>query len=308
MVKKISIIGSGSVGSSLAFCLLTKLNLAELNLIDICADLAKGTALDLEDTRGILGFSTQVGAGDDFSLIKGSDIVVITAGVARRQGMNRLDLLKTNAAVAREVSKKIKELAGDALVIVVTNPLDLITYIVNKETGFPRTRVLGMGVSLDTSRLLNILYKETKLPPSSLEAFVYGVHSKDMIVDLSRAKATGEPLNKILDEQKMEDIKQKVRSRGAQIVGFLKTRSAHFAPSLACFSLIEAIVGDSDKVIAVSVLLNGEYGLTDVCMGVPCVINREGVKKIVEIELKRSDKEEIEKVKAAFQNIKADIC
>ncbi|MBU1122919.1 MAG: malate dehydrogenase [Candidatus Omnitrophica bacterium] len=303
MVKKISIIGSGAVGSSLAFCLLSKLNLEELNLIDIADGLAKGVALDLEDTRGILGFSTQVRGGSDFSLIKDSDIVVITAGIARKDGMTRADLLKINGTVAKDVSQKIKEFAFGAIVITVTNPLDLITYIVYKETGFSRNKVFGMGSSLDTSRFLNILYKEMKISADSVEGFVYGPHSKDMIVDLSKVKVSGQNLDRFLDKKKIDSIKQKVQLRGAEIVKCLKTRSAHFAPSLACFSLIEAIDRDSNKIIPVSVVLQGEYGLSDVCMGVPCVINKKGIEKIIEIEVSNEDKSELKKVKDAFNNL-----
>lgn len=300
MVKKISIIGSGAVGSSLAFCLLQKLSLYELNLIDISADLAGGVALDLEDTRGILDFNTEIRGSSDYALIKNSDIVVITAGVARQAGMTRQDLLNTNSIIAKEVSKNIKEQSPHAIVIVVTNPLDSITYCVNKATGLPRTKILGMGGSLDTSRLLNILHKETKIAASSLEGFVYGAHSNDMIVSLSRIKVKGEALTKFLSKEKIEDIKEKVQLRGTQIVGLLKNRSAHFAPALACCSLIEAINEDSNKIIPVSVLLKGEYGVQDICMAVPCIINKEGVKKIVEIDLSNEEKTEIEKIKETF--------
>lgn len=307
MVEKISIIGSGAVGSNLAFHLLSRLNLTELVLVDIDGDLAKGVALDLEDTRGFLGFSTQVSGTGDFSLIRDSQIIVVTAGVARRQGMTRQDLLKTNAKVAREVSVKIKELAPSAIVIAVTNPLDIITYIITKQTGFSRQKVFGMGASLDTGRMLNLLQGQTQISVSSLEGFVYGQHSQDMIVSPSRIKVKGEPLDKFLDKDGQQALITRVQGRGAEIVSCLKNRSAHFAPSLSCFFLIDAITGDKNAVIPVSVLLQGEYGLNDVCLGVPCVINKSGVKKIIEMDLNGQEKKEIEKVKVLFQNIKAEI-
>lgn len=307
MVEKISIIGSGAVGSSLAFHLLSRMNLTELVLVDIDGDLAKGTALDLEDTRGFLGFSTQVIGTGDFSRIRDSRIIVITAGVARRQGMTRQDLLKINAKVGREVSAKIKELAPSAIVIVVTNPLDIITYIITTETGFSRQKVFGMGVSLDTGRMLNLLQGQIQISVSSLEGFVYGQHSQDMIISPSRIKVKGEALDKFLDKDGQQALTVRVQGRGAEIVSCLKNRSAHFAPSLACFFLIEAIICDKNAVIPVSVLLQGEYGLNDVCMGVPCVINKFGINKIIEMDLNRQEKKDIERVKVLFQSIKAEI-
>ena len=300
MAKKISVIGSGAVGSTLAFSLLCRLQLEELVLVDIAEGLAKGNALDLEDTRGILGFNTRIIGTQDYAHIKDSSIVIFTAGIARKEGMTRRDLLKTNAAVARQASKHIKELCPLAIVIAVTNPLDLITYVITKETGFSRNKVLGMGASLDTSRLFNILSQETNTQIPYLKGYVWGMHSKDMIVSSSRIKVKGQELDTAFKNE-ADKIAQRVKLRGAEIVGQFKNRSAHFAPALACCALVEAITQDKNVTIPVSILLEGEYGLKDVCIAVPCVINREGAKKIIETEVTPQEKEQLKKVKEVFK-------
>ncbi|MCK4912213.1 MAG: malate dehydrogenase [Candidatus Omnitrophica bacterium] len=300
-IKKISIIGTGGVGATLAFNVLAWLAPKELVLIDINEDLAKGVALDLEDTRGFLGFSTKVVGGKNYSTIKNSEIVVFTAGIARKKGMTRLDLLKINSAVAKDVSKKIKKFAPKTIIIVVTNPLDVITYVMAKETKFNRQRVIGMGSSLDTSRLLNILHKATKLPVPSLEGFAYGPHSKDMIIPLQRLKTEGKSITAALKNISPRQIGQRTQLRGAEIVGLLKNRSANFAPALSCCSLIEAIVKNANVVIPVSVYLRGEYGLNNVCLGVPCLINRKGADKIIEMKISSSEKKELKKAEKLFK-------
>ncbi|MCP4652469.1 MAG: malate dehydrogenase [Candidatus Omnitrophica bacterium] len=299
MVKKVSVIGSGSVGSTLAFHLLSRLNLRELVLVDINKGLACGMALDLEDTRGFLKFSTKIKGTNNLSQIKDSDVIVITAGIPRKKGMTRADLLKINGKIASDIAKKIKKLSPNAIVIAVSNPLDIITHILTKELKFKRGRVMGMGSSLDTSRLYNILFKKSGVSAESIDACVFGAHSKDMIVSPDRFTIKGQNLKKFIKEVK--DIVSGVQFRGAEIVSHLKTRSAYFAPSLACCCLIEAIANDSNEIIPVSVLLKGEYGLNEVCTGVPCLINRKGVDKIIEVELTASEKKEFKKIKDVFK-------
>lgn len=300
-VKKISIIGSGAVGAGLAYNLLSRISFKELVLIDIAKGLAKGVSLDLEDTRGFLGFNTKISGSANISKIKGSDIVVITAGIARKKGMSRADLLKINAAITKEAAKKIRLYAPSAIVIVVTNPLDVITYIVRKYTKFNRKRVIGMGSSLDTSRLLNILHKRLKISTDSMEAFVFGPHSKDMIVSSKRIKVKGKSLDGFLKAKGKREVADSVKLRGAEIVAALKTKSAHFAPSLACCSLIEAIAYNKNEVIPVSVELNGEYGAKNMCLGIPCIINRDGIARVLSISLTREEKHQIQKAKKLFK-------
>ena len=270
-------------------------------LIDISQGLAKGIALDLEDTRGILGFSTDIKGTSNYSQIKGSDIVVITAGVARRKGMTRLDLLKINAEIAKKVSAQIKRFAPNSIVIVVTNPLDIITYVVAKQTKFSRGKVFGMGSSLDTSRLKNLLYKMSKVSVDSLEGFIYGAHSKDMIVSNQRIKVSGVNLGKFLKAGKFAQLRNKVQLRGAEIVSQLKNKSANFAPGLVCCALIEAIAADANKIIPVSAYLKGEYGLNDVCIGVPCIINRKGIERIIDLKLTSQERKELTRANKLFK-------
>ncbi|MCM8827195.1 MAG: malate dehydrogenase [Candidatus Omnitrophica bacterium] len=293
MVKKISIIGSGAVGSNLAFHILSRLTIKELVLIDIVDSLAKGVSLDLEDTRAFLNFNTEIIGGSDINLIKDSDIVVLTCGLVRKEGMSREDLLSTNRRIISEVSLKIKELAKSSIVIVVTNPLDLMTYEVNRVTRFNRKRIMGMGSSLDTARFVNLIYKETKVSTCDIEALVFGLHSKDMLPVLSLAKIKGYSLERFIEERKLDVLKRRVKERGTEIVNYLKNRSAYFSPSLACYHLVEAIVNDCNRIIPVSVLLKGEFGLNNVCIGVPCFINRKGIDKIIEYELTPQEKREL---------------
>jgi malate dehydrogenase len=300
-IKKISIIGAGGVGSNLAFAILNRIPPQELVLIDISPGLAEGICLDLEDTRGFLNFITNIKGSSDYSDIKNSDIVVITAGVARKEGMSRLDLLKINAEIVKNISCQIRTHAPHTIVIVVTNPLDFVTYIVAKETQFPRHRILGMGSSLDTSRLFNLLYTATKIPVAAIKGFVYGAHSNDMIVSLERIKIKGRKLSQFIDKEKIGEIERRVQLRGSEIVSYLKTRSASFAPAISICFLIETIVKDTKKIIPVSVLLKGEYGLKDVCVGVPCIINRNGIGKIIEIKLTPYEKLELQKTEKLFK-------
>lgn len=303
MLNKISLVGAGAVGSNLAFHLFSRLALREIAVIDIAAGLAKGVSLDIEDARVFFDSPTQIIGTDDFCALSDSDVVVVTAGVARKDGMSRQDLLKTNAKVAKDVSLHIKKHAPKAVVIVVTNPLDLITYIFAQETGFERNRVLGMGSSLDSARLLNIIYQETKISTSALEAFVFGLHNNDMIVSGERIRAKGEAISKFLNKDAIKKIQEKTSLRGGEIVSFLKNKSASFAPSFSIFRLISAIHEDKNEIIPVSVLLKGEYGLSDVCVGVPCVINKKGIEKIIEIELTGEEEEKLKKAAELIKEI-----
>lgn len=303
MVKKISIIGAGAVGSTLAFHLFSRLPLNELAIVDIVPGLAKGISLDIEDTRTFFNSTVKIEGTEDFSIIKNSDIVVFTAGVARKDGMDRSDLLRINAKVTKEVANKIKKYAPESIVITVTNPLDLITYIMFKETGFKRNRVIGMGSSLDSARLLNIIYQESGVGTSFLEAFVFGLHNNSMIMTQERIKIKGKAAKEFLSEEQIRKIQDKTAMRGGEIVSLLKNRSANFAPSFSCFNLIKAIKEGKNAIIPVSVFLNGEYGLSDLCMGVPCVINNNGIDKIIELELNKEEKDKIKKAIEAFKEI-----
>jgi len=300
MVKKISVIGSGSVGSNIAFCVLSYLDIKDLVLVDIAGTLAKGVALDLEDTRAFLGFNTNVLGTSNIKHIKNSDIVVITSGLPRKEGMSRLDLFKTNSKIVIDVAERIKRLAPQSIIIVVTNPLDLMTYVAYKYSSFPRGRVIGMGSSLDSARLVNLIYKKIKISALNINALVMGPHSKDMLPLGSLTRVKGETLSSFMTKKDIDTANASVKLRGKEIVSFLKKKSASFAPALSCFKLIEAIAKDKNDIIPVSVLLKGEYGLKDLCLGVPCIVNRSGVSKIIEVKLNPSQKKELRKFRKIF--------
>lgn len=296
MVKKISIVGTGGVGSNLAFHIISHLNIPELILLDIKVAQAEATACDLEDTRGILNFSTQIKATKNYSEIKNSDIIIFSAGLRRKQGMDRIDLLRANASIAKEAARAIKKYCPRSIIIAITNPLDIITYLILKETGFNRKKVMGMGSSLDTSRLLNILWQDSGVAASSHRAFAWGPHSKDMFLDFDKQFILSKE-----DQGKKQKIIDRVRFRGAKIVELFQDKSAVFAPSLACFKLIEAIAFNKNQVIPVSVRLDGEYGLSNICLGVPCLINKEGAAKVMQIQLTSGQKNELKKISLSLQ-------
>ncbi len=307
MIDKISIIGAGGVGSVCAFSVLQRIAFRELSLFDVRAGLAKGVALDLEDTRGILHFSTKISGGDSKTLIAGASVVVVTAGLPRKKGMSRLDLLKTNSGIVREVCRNIKRCAPDSIVIIVTNPLDVMTWVAVKETGFSRKRVLGMGASLDTSRLCALVNGITGISSKSVEGFILGQHSQDMMVSFDRIKIAGKPVQSVLSKSAALRLRDRIRLRGAEIVGHLGDRSAVFAPGLAVCRILEAIAADANELLPVSVLLKGEYGLRNVCAGVPCLINRNGVDRVVEFSLSREEKKEFQKITAVFRNARKEL-
>jgi len=285
---KISIIGAGNVGSTIALRLL-EAELGEVILVDIAKGLALAKALDLQDSQYIQKKNFRIWACEDIACIKDSDIVVVSAGIARRPGMTREELLNTNGLILKELCLKINELAQQAIVIIVTNPLDLMTLLAFKLIGFPRSRIFGMGISLDASRLANLIAKEVGVPIQDVEAYVIGSHGEGMLPILRLCRVKNKKLEGLLDEDKKRQLVQMTINRGAQIVNLLGNGSAYFAPSAAVASLVEAVVKDEKRIIGVSAYLNGEYGLSDVCLGVMARIGRGGIEEIVDLGLNQSE-------------------
>jgi malate dehydrogenase len=286
---KISVIGAGNVGS------LTAMRLAEegagkILLVDIAKGLAMGKSLDLEDSRPLLKYNYSIEGTDDINKIVDSDIIVITAGLARKPGMSREDLLNKNADIIKEVSQNIKKLAPESIVIVVTNPVDILTYITIKETGFHPKKVLGMGPSLDASRFANLVSKELNIPNTDIDSCVIGSHGEGMLPLPRYTFIKGVALDELMDDKKIEALVKKTIERGAQIVSCLGSGSAYFAPSLAVAMIAKAILKNEKRSIGISAYLNGEYGLKDVCIGVPCRIGSEGIEKIIELDLNKEEK------------------
>ncbi|MCM8789538.1 MAG: malate dehydrogenase [Candidatus Omnitrophica bacterium] len=287
---KISIIGAGNVGS-LAAMRIAQEGLGEIILVDIVKGLAQAKAYDLEDAQALLKLNYKIQGTDDINRIKDSDIIILTAGLPRKTGMSREELLYKNASILKDICLNIKKLSAQAIVIVVTNPLDLMTYFVLKQTGFNSEKVFGMGLTLDSSRFANFISKELSVPVTDIEAVVIGSHGEGMLPLPRFSNIKGVALDEFLDDNKVSSLIQKTINRGAEIVSLLGMGSAYFAPSAAISSLVRMIAKDEKRTAGVCAYLSGEYGLKDICIGVPCLIGRQGIEKIVELDLNKEEKE-----------------
>lgn len=275
--------------------------LGDIFLIDIAAGLAKGKAFDLEDARNILRLNYNVEGSDDIKALAGSDIIVVTAGLARKPGMTREDLANKNAGILKGICSSIKEFASGAIVIIVTNPLDLMTYFALRSTGFSQSKVFGMGVSLDASRFANLISKELKVPPADVEAMVIGIHGEGMLPLPKFTSIKGVALEEFLNDEKIEELARKTVARGAEIVSLLGSGSAYYAPSAAIANVVRAVAKDEKRVVPVSAYLDGKYGIKDACIGVPCRLGSNGVEEIVELEL---SKQELQLLNKSAGNLK----
>ncbi len=289
---KISIIGAGNVGA-LSAMRIAQYSLGDIFLVDIAKGLSEGKALDLADAQAVLGIDYNIRGSDDINSIIDSDIIVVTAGLARKPGMTREELLAKNSRILKDVCLNIKKLASQAIVIVVTNPLDLMTYLALKVTGFDKNKVLGMGSSLDSSRFANLIAQELKLPASSVETMVIGAHGEGMLPLAKHTRIKRVNLEEFLSDEKMEELTKRTVARGAEIVALLGSGSAFFAPSAAVAQMVKAIAKDEKKILGACASLNGEYGIKDICLGVPCRIGREGIEKIIELDLTDKEKREL---------------
>lgn len=292
---KITVIGAGNVGAMVASRIIDD-NLADVVLLDIVPGLAKGKALDISDATPISGSKSKITGSESFADLKGSDIVVITAGLARKPGMSREDLLKKNAAIIKNISTHIKKYAPSSIVIVVTNPLDVMSYVVMKTTGFGPKKVIGMAGVLDSARFMNIVSEKVSSVKSD-EVFMMGSHG-DTMVAINRSKQ--------LPDDIFKESSERARNRGAEIVSHLKTGSAYFAPSASVFLMLKSIVNNQPKTLCASAYLNGQYGEKDIYIGVPVILDGSGVKDIVEIELSKEEKKNFaESAKKIRESIKS---
>ncbi|MDP3732654.1 MAG: malate dehydrogenase [Candidatus Omnitrophota bacterium] len=286
---KISIIGAGNVGGLTAMRL-AEAGFGDIVLADITKGLALGKAFDLEDAGSVLKYNYCIRGTDDIEDTKNSDIIIITAGLTRKLGMSREDLLNRNAEILKGVCLKIKKISSQAILIVVTNPLDLMTYLVLKITGFKSNRVFGMGPNLDTARFANLISKELNIPNTDIEACVIGSHGEGMLPLARFTTVKGMALNELLDDEKIKVITKKTLERGLEIVSLLRSGSAYLAPSQAIATVVRIILKDEKRIIGVSAYLNGEYGINDTCIGVPCRIGKDGIEKIIELELNKEER------------------
>ncbi|MFH1888867.1 MAG: malate dehydrogenase [Candidatus Omnitrophota bacterium] len=286
---KITIIGAGNVGGLTAMRL-AEAGFGEIVLADIDGGLAKGKALDLEDNASILRLNYRIFGVGDMAKIGNSDIIVITAGLTRKPGMTREDLFNKNARILKEVCIKIKEISPGSIVIVVTNPLDLMTYLALKVTAFKPGRVFGMGISLDTARFANLISQELNLSYADIEACVIGSHGEGMMPLPRLTTIKGIELSQFLSEEKVKDITNRTMGRGLEIVSSLGSGSAYFAPSQAIAAIVKMIAKDEKRTVGLSAYLNGEYGEKDICIGVPCRLGKNGIEKIIELDLNQQER------------------
>lgn len=288
---KISIIGAGSVGGQLANNLALK-NYENIVLVDIAEGMACGKALDIMQSSGVSGFKGNVVGGKEFSLIEESEIVVVTAGRARGPGMSREDLLKINANIIRNIASKIKGYAPEAKVILVTNPLDIMAYLTYIETGFSSNKVMGMAGVLDTARYRYFISLETGVSVNVIEAMILGPHGDSMIIT-DMVKVDGEPLEKVLSQNKIEELKNRAKNAGKEVVQLLKAGSAFFAPAASITEMIESIVYNKKNILPCSVYPEGKYGLGDIFIGLPVRLGKNGVEEVVEVSLSDSNRKQL---------------
>jgi len=291
---KISVIGAGNVGSLTAMRIAQD-GLGDVLLIDVVKGRAHGKAMDLEDARPLLKYNYHIKGCDDISELKGSDIVVVTAGLARTPGMTREELLAKNAQILKDVCLNLKKTASNAIVVVVTNPLDIMTLYALKITGFKPNKLFGMGASLDSARFANLIAQELNLAATDIEAVVIGAHGEGMLPLPRFTKVKGVSLDEFLEDKKIEALADRAVNRGAEIVASLGTGSAFFAPSAAIAAIVKTIVKDEKRTIGLCSYLNGEYGIKGACLGVPCRLGKLGIEKVIELDLSQEERSKLAK-------------
>ncbi|MBI4731600.1 MAG: malate dehydrogenase [Chloroflexi bacterium] len=300
MTAKISIIGAGMTGSTTAHWLAER-EIADLVLVDIVEGMPQGKALDMQEALPVIGKDVAVVGSNDYAATKGSDIVVITAGIPRKPGMSREDLLTTNANIVSAAVENTLKHSPDALFIVLTNPLDTMTYLAMKVGKLPRERIVGQAGILDSARMRAFVAMETGVSVENIQCYVLGGHGDEMVPLTSRSNIAGISLRDYLPADKLEAIVNRTRKGGGEIVNLLKTGSAYYAPSVAVAQMAEAILKDKHLIVAASAHMQGEYGLKDMFFGVPVQLGRGGVEKILEYKLEADEKAALEKSAAAVK-------
>ena len=310
MAKKISLIGAGQIGGTLAHLIGTKELVNEVVLFDIASGIAKGKALDIAQSSSVDGFNVKFSGTDDYKDIKDSDVIIITAGVPRKPGMSRDDLLGINLKIIKQVAKGIKENAPNAFIICITNPLDVMVMALQKFSGLPANKIVGMAGILDSSRFKLFLSLELNVPVKEIDAMVMGGHGDTMVPMPRFTKVSGKPLLDVvkdgkISQERVEEINQRTRDGGAEIVKYLEKGSAFYAPAASGVQMAESYLKDEKKLLPCAVQLNGEYGVENVYAGVPVVIGKDGVEKIEVVDLDEKENKEfmhsIDAVKALWE-------
>lgn len=288
---KVTVVGAGAVGASCAEYIAIKNFASEVVLVDIKEGFAEGKAMDLMQTASLNGFDTKItGSTNDYSKTANSDVAVITSGIPRKPGMTREELIGINAGIVKTVSENLIKHSPNVIIIVVSNPMDTMTYLVHKTTGLPKNRIIGMGGALDSARFKYRLSEALGCPASDVDGMVLAAHSDTGMLPLTRlATRNGVPVSEYLSAERLEQVAADTKVGGATLTGLLGT-SAWYAPGAAVSELVRAIAQDSKKIFPCSTLLEGEYGLTDLCIGVPVVLGKDGIEKVVELNLNDAEK------------------
>ena len=290
MKKKISLIGAGQIGGTLAHLICIK-ELADVVLFDVAEGIAKGKALDIAQSTSVDGYDINLSGTSNYEDIKNSDVIIITAGIPRKPGMTRDDLLETNLKIIKQVAEGIKKNSPNAFVICITNPLDIIVMALQKYSGLPTNKVVGMAGILDSSRFKYFLSQELKVPVKNISTLVLGGHGDTMVPMPNRTTVNGKPLNQIIKKEKLDLIIDRTRKGGAEIVKLLEKGSAFYAPAASGIEMAESYIKDLKKTLPCAAYLNGEYGVKNLYAGVPVIIGSSGVEKVVEFTLDKHEKE-----------------
>jgi len=302
MLNKITVVGAGNVGATAAQRVAEKQLARSVVMVDVIEGVPQGKALDQWESAPIEGFDTRVIGSNGYDEAAGSELFIVTAGIARKPGMSRDDLVKTNAGIVEAVSREIKRVAPQSILIVVSNPLDVMCYVAMKATGFPRERVLGMAGVLDTARYRSFLAEALDVSVEDIQAMVLGGHGDTMVPLISYTTVSGIPVTQLIDQAKLDAIVARTRNGGAEIVALLKTGSAYYAPSAAAVQMAESIALDKKRILPCAAWLQGEYGLRDVFCGVPCKLGRKGLEQIVTVTLSDQEKTDLHKSAAAVMD------
>ena len=301
---KITVVGAGNVGATVAQRLVDRELANEVVLTDVVEGLPQGKGLDMLESAPVLGSDVKIAGANDYDATANSDIVVITAGIARKPGMSRDDLLATNAGVLKSVTDQVAPRSPKSIIIVVSNPLDVMVYVALKASGFDRKRVIGMAGVLDTARFRTFIASELNVSVEDVQAFVLGGHGDSMVPLVRYTSVAGIPLTELLPADKIDAMVKRTRQGGAEIVGLLKTGSAYYAPSASVVQMVEAISKDKKRILPCSVYLQGEYGMRDVVIGVPVKLGKNGVEQVMEIKLTDIEKTELNK---SAEDVKVNI-
>ncbi len=299
---KVTVVGAGNVGATTAQRIYER-GYADVVLVDVVEDMPQGKALDLLESGPVLGTDAQIIGANDYEPTAGSDVVVITAGIARRPGMSRDDLLLTNMRIVGSVTEQVAQHSPDSILVVVSNPLDAMVQHAHKVSGFPSERVVGMAGILDTARFRTFLAQELDVSVTNIQAYVLGGHGDTMVPLIQTTTIGGSPVTDLIDAERLEEIVQRTRDGGAEIVGLLKTGSAYYAPSAATAQMVEAILLDRKEILPCAAMLQGQYGITGLYVGVPVKLGSAGVEEIIEIRLSESEQSALEASAAAVQEL-----